>query len=236
MYPTFEDFGWTPLHAIGYLVAFVALLATAFALRKRAPIVLPSWLFYLITLSPTIGLIPVGVHVVADRFAYIPLIGLALPLSVGVVALINASSRARPLLVTVIASLLCALAMLSAKRAAIWTNTETLFENALAEDPNCYPALVNLTTYYIDSKQIDKAIVYGARAVAVAPNGLVGRKALADALVKAGRYREAIEALRPAVDHGIVDHGVWQTLKECFTALGDEKNAKLAEARMQRSM
>ena len=235
VYPTFEDFGWTPLHAIGYLVAFVALLVAAFAFRKRAPIVLPSWLFYLVTLSPTIGLIPVGVHVVADRFAYIPLIGLALPLSVGVVALANASSRARPIIVTVIASLLCALAILSAKRAAVWTNTETLFQNALAEDPNCYPALVNLTTYYIDSKQFDKAIAYGTRSIAVAPNGLVGRKALADALVRTGRYREAIDTLRPAVDHGIDEHAVWQTLKECFTALGDEKNAKLAEARMQRS-
>ena len=235
VYPTFEDFGWTPLHAAGYMAAFIALLAVAFALRKRAPVVLPSWLFYLITLSPTIGLIPVGVHVVADRFVYIPLIGLALPLSVGVVALANASSRARPPIFTVIASLLVTLAILSSKRSAVWTNTETLFQNALEEDPNCYPALVNLTTYYVDSKQIDKAIDYGKRAVAIAPNGLVGRKALADALVKAGRYREAIDTLRPAVDHGIDDHGVWQTLKECFTALGDDKNAKLAGARMLRS-
>ena len=236
IYPSFEDFGWTPLQAVGYVLTFVVLLAMAFILRRRAPIVLPSWLFYLITLSPTIGLIPVGVHVVADRFTYVPLIGLALPLSVGIVTLANAWTRVRLIIVAVIVTVLVALAILSVNRSMVWTNTESLFHNALAEDPNCYPALVNLTTYYTSTKQFDEAINCGTRAVAVAPNGLVGRKSLAFALVQAGRYREAIKTLQPAVDHGIDDHAVWQTLKECFTALGDEKNARLAETRMSRSM
>jgi protein O-mannosyl-transferase len=236
VYPSFEDFGWTPPQAVAYLLAFTVLLATAFAFRRRAPIVLPSWLFYLITLSPTIGLIPVGVHVVADRFTYVPLIGLALPLSVGVLTLANNWRRAQPILAATIATWLVALAILSAKRSAIWSNTEALFHNALAENPNCYPALVNLTTYYTSTKQFDEAIDCGTRAVAVAPNGLVGRKSLASALVQARRYREAIKALQPAIDHGIDDRAVWQTLKECFTALGDEKNARLAETRMLRSM
>jgi protein O-mannosyl-transferase len=236
VYPTFEDFGWTPLHAVGYLLAFVTLLAVAFALRRRAPIVLPSWLFYLITLSPTIGLVPVGVHVVADRFTYVPLIGLALPFSVGVIALANNWQRAQPITVAVIVSLLGAMAILSARRSAVWTNTETLFRNALTEDPNCYPALVNLTVYYTGTKQLDEAIAYGTQAVVAAPNGLVGRKSLADALVQARRYRDAIKTLQPAIDHGIDDRAVWRMLQECFTALGDKKNAELAETRMLRSM
>jgi hypothetical protein len=236
VYPSFEDFGWTPLHAVGYVLAFVILLVVAFALRRRAPIVLPSWLFYLITLSPTIGLVPVGVHVVADRFTYIPLIGLALPLSVGIVVLANDWQQARPILAAMIAVLLIALTILSANRSAVWTNTETLFQNALLEDARCYPALVNLTVYYTSTKQVDEAIAYGTRAVEVAPNGLVGRRDLADALLQAKRYREAIQVLRPAIEHRIDDRGVWRTLNKCFTALGDEKNAELAEKRMLRSM
>lgn len=236
VYPSFEDFGWMPLHAVGYLLVFVILLALAFALRTRAPIVLPSWLFYLITLSPTIGLIPVGVHVVADRFTYIPLIGLALPLSVGIVVLASSWRRAQFIIAATGGALLIALTILSANRSAVWANTETLFDNALTEDPNCYPALVNLTAYYASTKQFEKAIAYGTRAVAVAPNGLVGRKSLASALVLAGRYREAIKALQPAIDHRIDDRAVWRTLQECFTALGDEKNAKLAETRVLRSL
>jgi protein O-mannosyl-transferase len=236
VYLTFEDFGWTPLNAAIYLVAFCILLAAVFILRKRAPVLLPSWLFFLITLSPTIGLIPVGVHVVADRFTYIPLIGLALPLSMGIVTLAYNSRPIQPIIAITITVLLITLTILSANRSVAWTNTETLFQSALAEDPRCYPALVNLTTYYANTKRFDEAIAYGTQAVAVAPSGLVGRKSLAYAFVQAGRYRDAIKTLQPAIDHGIDDHAVWETLKECFTALGDEKNAKLAETRMQRSL
>ena len=235
VYPSFEDFGWTPLHAVGYLLAFITVLAAVFNLRKRARIGLPSWLFYLATLSPTIGLIPVGAHVVADRFTYVPLIGLALPLSMGVVMLADRWHEARPIIAAVIVALLVALTICSAKRSVVWTNTETLFQNALAEDPRCYPALVNLTVYYTQAMRLNDAIVVGRRAVEVAPDGFVGRKSLAIALLRDKRYGEAIHVLQPAVDHGIDDQAVWQTLRECFAALGDEKNAHVAELRMQRS-
>jgi hypothetical protein len=235
VYPTFEDFGWTAATAAGWAVAFFAGLATAFALRKRAPVVWPSWLFYLATLSPTIGLIPVGAHVVADRYAYMAMLGLALPTSVGLVVLAHQARGFRIIIGAGIVALLVALMILSVKRSAVWTNTETLFQNALAEDPRCYAALVNLTMYYTSVNRLDDAIASGKRALEVAPNGLVGRKNLAVALIRAKRYREAVQTLRPAVEHGIDDPAVWRALKECFTALGDEKNAKVAEARLLRS-
>ncbi len=234
LYPTYEDFGWRPPHAAGYVLAFVVVFAVAFAIRRRLAVVLPSWLFYLATLSPTIGLIPVGVHVVADRFSYIPLLGLAFPLSLGIVALANRWRDARFLIAIAVVAWLAGLAYLSSRRAAVWTNTETLFQNALEEDPHCYPALVNLTIHYTQAKRIDDAIACGRRAIEVAPNGLVGRKNLAYALVNAKRYTEAVEALRPAVDHGIDDPAVWHALYECFTALGDEKNAQAAKKKWDR--
>jgi protein O-mannosyl-transferase len=235
VYPTFEDFGWTPLIAVGYLVAFCALLGAALALRRRAPIMLPSWLFYLVTLSPTIGLIPVGAHVVADRYAYMALLGLALPTSLGLVAVANKLRPLRLIVSVAIVMLLTALTILSAKRAAVWTSTETLFQNALAEDPTCYTALVNLTVYYTSANRLDSAIDCGQRAVQLAPNGLIGRKNLAIALTHAKRYREAIQILRPAIEHGIDDPVVWRVLKESFDAVGDKQNANIAEARMLRS-
>ena len=235
VYPTFEDFGWTAAIAAGWAVAFFVILVAAFALRKRAPILLPSWLFYLATLSPTIGLIPVGAHVVADRYAYLALMGLALPTSMGLVVLADTWRGLRIVIAALAVALLVALTVLSVKRSAVWTNTETLFQNALAEDPHCYTALVNLTMYYTSAHRLDEAIASGNRAVEIAPNGLIGRKNLAFALIHAKRYREAIQTLRPAVDHGIDDPAVWRALKESFTALGDEKNAQAAEAHSLRS-
>ena len=235
VYPTFEDFGWTPAVAAVWVAAFCAALIVAFVLRRRAFIVWPSWLFYLATLSPTIGLIPVGAHVVADRYAYMAVLGLALPTATGLVVLADNSRRLRVVVWTVVVALLAALTTLSVKQSAVWTNTETLFQNALAEDPQCYTALVNLTMYYTSVNRLDDAIAYGTRAVDLAPNGLIGRKNLAIAFNHAKRYREAITTLRPAVDHGIDDPAVWRALEESFTALGDDKNAKVAQDRLLRS-
>lgn len=234
LYPTFEEMEWTPIFAAGWLLAFLAVFVAAFTLRRRAPLLWPCWLFYLITLSPTIGLVPVGVHVVADRFSYVPLIGLVLPVSAGVVLLAEKWRGARIAVAAVVVALLAGLAGLSAKRSAVWTNTETLFQNALAENPDCYPALVNLTVYYTGRQQLDDAIAYGTRAVEIAPNGLVGRKNLARAYIVAGRHGDAIKTLRPAVEHGVDDPAVWRALAECFEAEGDRENAEAARARLRR--
>jgi hypothetical protein len=235
VYPAFEDFAWTPAIAAGWAAAFCAALVAAFALRKRAPIVWPSWLFYLATLSPTIGLIPVGAHVVADRYAYMAVLGLALPTSVGLVVLADRARGFRMAVGTATVVLLVVLTALSVRQSAVWSNTETLFRKALAEDPRCYTALVNLTIYYTSANRLDDAIACGNRAVDLAPNGLIGRKNLAVALVHANRYREAIQTLRPAVGHGIDDPAVWRLLAESFTALGEETNAKAAEAHLRGS-
>ena len=235
VYPTFEDFGWGPMTAIAYAAAFCGTIVVAYAIRKKMPVVLPSWLFYLAALSPTIGLVPVGAHIVADRYAYMALIGLALPVSVGLVLLAGKSRELGFLVSIAIAVLLTLLTFLSAKRSAVWANTETLFNNALAEDPACYTALVNLTVYYTSADQLDSAIRCGQRAVEIAPNGLIGRKNLAFALIRAHRYREAVQILRPPIEHGINDPDIWRALKEAFDGVGDVKNSQVAEARRLRS-
>jgi hypothetical protein len=234
IYPTFDELGWTPLTAVGYLLAFTVVTAAVVALRKRAPVLLSSWLFYLITLSPTIGLVPVGIHVVADRFSYLPLVGLAFPVSMGLVAIGQRSRATQVAAGGVSVALLVALTVLSARRTAVWANTGTLFRNALAENPRCLPAHVNLTIWYTSHKQFDKAIAHGRAAVAIAPNDLRGRKNLAYALVNAGHQRETIDVLRVLAEHNVDDPDVWRALAECFEAVGDQPNANAAKEHLRK--
>ncbi|MGA2222082.1 MAG: tetratricopeptide repeat protein [Verrucomicrobiia bacterium] len=239
IYPTFEEMDWMPLTAVAWLAGFAAVTAVVFALRKKTSILLPCWLFYLATLSPTIGIVPVGVHVVAERFSYVPLLGLAVPVCVGLVTLARRGARhgrvAEFGIYGCVGAWLVWLGALTVERSGVWANTETLLQNVLQEHPQSYPALVNLTVYYTGQKRLDEAIAMGQRAVEVAPNGIVGRKNLAMALIDAGRYRDAVVTLRPAVEHGIDDPAVWRALYDCFTALGDEKNAQVAQQRLRRS-
>jgi hypothetical protein len=234
IYPTFDEMDWAPLVALGYLLAFLAVFAAVVALRHRAPVLLPSWLFFLVTLLPTIGLVPVGIHIVADRFSYMPLLGLAVPFSVGAVTLAARNRNIAWGVGAAVVATLLSLTVLSVQRTAVWADTETLFQDVLKKNPRCYPALVNLTVYYTSGGRFDEAIAHGQRAVEVAPNGLIGRKNLARALIRAGRHREAVAILRPAVEHGTADHDVWRALYESFTALGDEKNAAVAKRRLER--
>ncbi len=181
VYPTFDEMNWSRGHTVGYLLAFVAVTALIVALRRRVPVLLPAWLFYLVTLSPTIGLLPVGIHVVADRYAYLPVLGLAL--AMGCVVRYRVAS--------LVVVLVLALAALTSHRTRVWHDTESLFQSVLAKDPRCLPAHINLTKWYMDTGQLDKAIAHGRRAVEIAPNGLPGRRNLAAALRKAGRAEEA---------------------------------------------
>jgi tetratricopeptide (TPR) repeat protein len=225
IYPTFEEMDWQLPQSAAWLLALVVVCGTIFALRRRVPLLLPAWLFYLVTLSPTIGLIPVGAHVVADRFSYLPLIGLALPVSVG---LVSCGRRIWALVLVFVIGLV----LLTHTRTAVWRNTETLFGSVLEEYPKSYPALVNLTVWYTSLGRTDEAIAIGQRAVAAAPAGLIGRRNLARALIKAHRYREAVGVLRPIIEHGIDDFHVLEDLHECFVALGDDKNARVVQERM----
>ncbi len=81
VYPSFDEMHWNILLCIEYMVAFALVTALVFAARRRWPALWPSWLFYIIALSPTIGLVPVGIHVVADRYSHLAILGLMLPVS-----------------------------------------------------------------------------------------------------------------------------------------------------------
>ncbi len=213
-----------------------AVTALVIIARRRWPALLPAWVFYLVTLSPTIGLVPVGIHIVADRFSYLPLIGLALPPSMAVVSTIfllpNTLSRFAGSVV--VAAVLVTLTFLTDQRGAVWSDTGTLFGNALQENPKCLPAHINLTVWHTTRKEFNEAIDQGKQAVELAPDGIPGRKNLAYALINKGDRREAIIVLRPLAQHDVQDPDVWRALAECFEALEDTNNAKLARESQRR--
>jgi len=196
IYPSFDELHWYPiLSGLGFL----AVTAGAWWLRRRAPVVLAGWLFYLVTLAPTIGLMPVGIHVVADRYSYLPLLGLCF-----VTGYAASHHRVAAVVLSIIVAGLMTLTVL---RTRVWANTETLFLSVLDDNPRSLPALINLTKWHTDLDEFDRAIEYGERALAIAPHGEPGRRNLAAALKQAGRLEEAVRvwpqivASPPAAGH-----------------------------------
>lgn len=228
VYPTFDEMHWSVFLNLEYLTAFVLVTALVFATRRRWPALLPSWLFYLIALSPTIGLVPVGIHVVADRYSHLAILGLMLPVSMVIARAAAARGGTRILMGGAIAAVFATLTLLAVRRTEVWSNSETLFLNALQENPDCLPAHINLTVWYTSLKEFDLAIQHGQRAIEIAPDGIPGRKNLAYAYINQSKQREAIRVLRPLALHQVEDPDVWRALADCFEALGDTNNAELA--------
>jgi hypothetical protein len=230
VYPPFDEMHWNLFVSLEYLAVFALVTVLVFAARRRWPVLWPCWLFYIITLSPTIGLVPVGIHVVADRYSHLAILGLMLPVSMVVAEAAGAARGvgARIVLGGAIAAVFATLTVLAERRTEIWFNSETLFLNTLQDYPDCLPAHINLTVWYTGRKDFARAIHHGERAIEIAPDGIPGRKALAYAYMKEDKPREAIHVLRPLAQHGVEDPSIWRALADCFDALGDTNNAELA--------
>jgi len=119
------------LQAILALAILLAISAIVVNNRRTRPYLAVGWFWFLGTLVPVIGLVQVGVQAHADRFTYIPMVGLSIMIGWGAADLVAKWPRAKlPIAAAAIAS--CALFLaLAARQTAYWQNSETLFQHAI---------------------------------------------------------------------------------------------------------
>jgi tetratricopeptide (TPR) repeat protein len=129
--------------AAGSAVLLAALTVAAVVLRKRAPYLLAGWLWFLGTLVPVIGIVQVGMQAMADRYTYIPQIGILIALCWGASDLVRGHARVMVLsIVTTAAGL--ALAVLTFRQVGTWHDSVTLWENAIVATGGNAEQMLNL--------------------------------------------------------------------------------------------
>ncbi len=187
--------GWTVWQMAG-AAALLALItmATVWQARRR-PFLMVGWLWFLGTLVPVIGLVQAGAQAMADRYTYIPLIGLFVMLAWGGKELGDRRPGAKLVSGAVAAAFLGACLIVTSRQLRCWQNSKTLCEHAIAVTPNNYLAHFNLGLALIDDGKMDAAVQQMYEAVAIAP-GFGGRKKLAEVLTFQGKIPEAIEQYR----------------------------------------
>lgn len=184
--------------------AIVAITVVALRERRRRPWLLAGWGAYLIALLPVIGLVQVGNQARADRYTYLPSIGLGIA---GVWALAELAER-RPAWGKGIAAtafaLLVALGLATSRQLATWKDSRSLFERAIAVTRDNDVAHNNLGNLLADDGDLAGAEAHYRAALAVRPglaeawNGLgTVRAAQGDPAGAAAAYASALEA-RPA--------------------------------------
>jgi tetratricopeptide (TPR) repeat protein len=200
--------GW-PLGEILFCFAsLAAVTAVALRFRESRPYLLVGWGWYLIALSPTLGLIPVGLQAHADRYTYLPQIGLYIGLTWLAVDLAARRPAAKRIWAFAAPAAIAILTFLAWAQTRSWRTTETLWENALAVTPTNEVAHYNLALLALDRGQIDNAIAHFQGAIVGAgdqetPSHLSAallHNALGIALDRKGQRQEAIAHYRRAVE------------------------------------
>lgn len=165
-------------------------------LRKQFPYVLCGWLWFLGVLVPVTSVFQVGSQAMADRFAYIPQLGVFWAVVWSATAL---PRPARNWMTLAGGMAACALALATVRQVSIWTDTATLFEHTVAvtEDNDVAFALAGFGR----AKRGDfpQAIAHYRAAMRLMPRNAEVRALLATALVKSGDSDAALEQLRNAV-------------------------------------
>src|SRR6185503_13051470 len=154
------------------LCAGVVGLITGIALwRARArPYLLVGWLWFLGVMVPFLGLRQAGIQSMADRFAYLPILGL-LVMIVWTVAewVTGRSMKAIMPVATTAVVVLGALGVMTVRQIGYWRDSLTLWERALAMDPRNYKAHHNLAAAYTAGRQLERAREHAIEAIRIQP-------------------------------------------------------------------
>ena len=199
MYPMSREFP-DPVTIAVAAALLIAITTLAIRTLRRYPYVLVGWLWFLGTLVPVIGIVQVGIQAMADRYSYVPLIGLFLIIAWGVPDLAARIPAARmPLrLAAVVAVAACALLALHQVR--YWRSSESLWTRAMAVTPDNYFAQANLAYVLWRDGRSAEAIPLFRESLRIRPDFAEVHNNLGVALAGQGEAREArthfIEAVR----------------------------------------
>ena len=190
------------------MMLLLAITVSAIVFRNKRPYVFTGWSWYLVMLMPVIGLIQVGEQGHADRYTYLPHIGLFL-LAVWFAADVAAVRESRSRFATATAAvIILALASAAFIQASYWRNSETLWTHALDVTSDNDVAHNNLGYLRVDQGELDKAIAHFEAALEIRSRKLdphydVGsafvQMNLADALARKGQPDEALVHYEEAI-------------------------------------
>ncbi|HTO07842.1 MAG TPA: tetratricopeptide repeat protein [Myxococcota bacterium] len=167
MYP--HPVYWPLLQVLAAAALLAGLAAAAFALRRRAPYLAAGALWFAIGLGPTLGLVQVGFQARADRYAYLPQIGVAWAVVWGAADVLARVPAARALGPTLTVLAAAALAFGTRAQLQFWRSDSALWERALAVTGPNYYAETEYAMGLAAVGRIDESLPHFARAVELNP-------------------------------------------------------------------
>jgi len=207
----------------------ILIAITAFVLRFRNHrYLLVGWLWFLGTLVPVIGFVQIGDAAMADRYAYIPLIGIFVMIAFGIA---DWAEQRKPGLWPAVPALavILALALATHRQIGYWQNSYDLWSHALAVTRNNFIAEDNLGGALILEGKEDEAHLHFAAAARINPRDPMSRGNLGTYFQTHNQMREAVEEYQAAIaltsDTGLLAQ-TYANLGAAQRALGEDDEAR----------
>jgi tetratricopeptide (TPR) repeat protein len=197
IYPLPSQLVWAHVAIVAVMLAVIS--CSVWLVRRRHPCLLVGWLWFLGTLVPVIGLVQVGRAAMADRYSYVPLIGVFIAVVYGVQTL-AVRFRFKPAALGLVAGLALAGCLFSTERQlGYWRDDESLFGHAVAVTQNNATAHINLGVALEQQGRRDEALTNYQAALRIDPDSVEAHNDLANFLDAMGKPDEALVHYREAL-------------------------------------
>jgi tetratricopeptide (TPR) repeat protein len=234
MHPAFP--GGVPIGPVALLASLAVVTAiTVWVVRERDrhPYLPTGWGWYVVMLLPVLGLTQAGIQARADRYGYLPLIGVYVMAVWRVADALATRAMGRAARLGITAACLVVLAGYggaSARQLAVWRNSETLYRNAIAVEPDNFMMHYNFGTVLVNAHRDPEALAEFQRVLAIMPRYADAERQIGEIHARAGRLEDAIRAQRAAVEFDPRNPANHRVLADALLAHGDTA-AALAEYR-----
>ena len=198
LYP-YSEGGLSVGEVILALLLLLIVSAIFFLCRKAYPFALTGWFWFLGMLVPMIGIVQVGSQPRADRYTYLPEIGLYIVATWGAMELFKSWRHKREVLAVAALVIIGVFVTFSYFQTSYWLNSETLWRHTVDVTSRNYIAHNNLAGTQLERGQLNEAIANYREALEIKPEVAQVQSNLGNALVRGGNVEEAIVHLQKAL-------------------------------------
>ena len=187
---------------LGASLLIILISAAVIIMAKRLPYLFVGWLWFSITIAPVIGIIQISLatpYTMADRYHYLPSIGLAVMMAWGIPTLIKSEEIRKKILFPAGIIFLAIMAFLSWNQCGYWTNSFTLFSHALWATKNNYLAHNKIGLALDEKGRNNEAIYHYNKAIHIKPDYAFAYNNRGISYGELGQYQQAIKDFNKAI-------------------------------------
>jgi Flp pilus assembly protein TadD len=190
-----------PIGTVIFSIALLTLITgVALQCRRSHPYILVGWLWYVVALLPVSGLIQIGDHAMADRYTYVPLVGIFLVIAWGQHDLAKTFSFGKYLLGALMGAAIILLMLLAFVQLSYWRDARSLFDHAAEVTENNYLAYNNLGAALLREGDTQGAAVALTKALKIRPHYAEAYFNMGLAMESKKRWWDAEQSYRKALE------------------------------------